>query len=311
MKHLILGLITFSIISCGGAEESVETAGTTSACNPQTKIDMQTLEDEVSYSIGFSNCEEMKMQISQAKLEPFVILSAYFEGFSQVLKGEKTKITEEEANIQLGQYFIRGGMPDSNAVKPLDASYALGVQQANSTIRGLGKNGVWDKFNGTFIAVGFEDAFCSNTPQLPKEEIVPKVVEYMSRLNEIKGEQFLSENGKRPEVKTTESGLQYEILTPGSGPNPTEKNTAIVHYKGMLLDSTVFDQNDELSKPFEFSLAGGVIMGWLEGVKLMNKGAKYRFYIPHNLAYGAQGTPGGPIPPYSTLIFDVELLDFK
>lgn len=310
MKKVVFGLLTFALFSCGSGEsEGEETKEVSGSCNPQTQIEMNTLEEEVSYSIGYSNCEEMRGQITQAKLDAYVKLREYYTGFSQVLTGAETSMTEDQANELLSKYFVRGGMPDSTMVSPADASYALGIQQANFTIRGLTKNGVWEKINGKYIAVGFEDAFCGNAPQLPKEEIIPKVVEYMSRLNEINGEKFLSENAQRPEVKTTESGLQYEILEPGSGPNPTEKNKAKVYYKGMLTDSTVFDKRLAPQEPFEFSLAGGVIMGWLEGVKLMNKGAKYRFYIPHNLAYGPQGS--GPIPPYSTLIFDVELIDFQ
>ncbi len=311
MKHLFLGIFALALFSCGGGEEEEAGSkeGTTSSCNPQTKIEMQTLEEEVSYSIGYSNCEEMRMQLTQAKLEAYVLLGDYFKGFSQVLRGEETSMSEDEANELLSKYFRRGGMPDSSMISPKEASYALGVQQANLTMRGLDKNGVWKDFNGDFIAVGFEDSYCGNAPQLPKEEIVPKVVQYMSRLNEVKGEQFLTENAKREGVKVTESGLQYEIIKPGSGPNPTEKNKAQVYYKGMLLDSTVFDQRLAPQEPFEFSLAGGVIMGWLEGAKLMKKGAKYIFYIPHNMAYGAQG--GGPIPPYSTLIFEVEMIDFN
>jgi FKBP-type peptidyl-prolyl cis-trans isomerase FklB len=307
MKKLLLIVLGFGLFACGGDAEAEGEAGT---AKNQTKITMNSMQEEVSYCIGYSNCEEMKSQLKQGRLEKFVLLPEYLTGFSAVMNGEKGEMDEPEANEILSRYFQRGGMPDTSMITPAKASYALGIQQANLTIRGLEKAEVWQDFNPQFIVVGFEDALYQNTPQVPKEEIIQKVVEYMSRLNELKGEKFLAENGKRPEVTTTESGLQYEIIEPGSGANPTQTDSVFVRYKGSFLDGNIFDQNAEPRPPFAFSLRGGVIMGWLEGVKLMKKGAKYIFYVPHNLAYGPQGMQGG-IPPYSTLIFEVELLNFK
>lgn len=124
-----------------------------------------------------------------------------------------------------------------------------------------------------------------------------------------KGKEFLAENGKRPEVTTTESGLQYEVLTQGDGPKPTADQTVTVHYVGKLLDGTVFDSSVDRGEPATFGLRQ-VIPGWTEGVQLMSRGSKYRFYIPSSLAYGERGA-GRDIGPNETLIFDVELLDFQ
>lgn len=123
------------------------------------------------------------------------------------------------------------------------------------------------------------------------------------------GEKFLSDNAEREGVTVTESGLQYEIITAAEGPKPTAESTVKVHYTGTLIDGTVFDSSVERGEPVEFIL-NRVIPGWTEGVQLMSKGAKYKFYIPYNLGYGERGT-GEDIPPYSTLIFEVELLDFS
>lgn len=121
------------------------------------------------------------------------------------------------------------------------------------------------------------------------------------------GEKFLEENAKNPAVQATESGLQYIILTEADGPKPTATDKVKVHYEGTLLDGTVFDSSYERGEPIEFQL-NQVIPGWTEGVQLMSPGAKYKFFIPYNLAYGERGA-GGVIPPYATLIFTVELLD--
>ena len=120
------------------------------------------------------------------------------------------------------------------------------------------------------------------------------------------GEAFLAENAKKEGVKVTASGLQYEVLSEGTGKQPVAADTVRVHYTGKLLDGTVFDSSVERGEPAEFGLTQ-VIAGWTEGLQLMKTGSKFRFFIPANLAYGEHGA-GGSIPPQATLIFDVELL---
>ncbi|KHA59281.1 peptidylprolyl isomerase [Vibrio variabilis] len=123
------------------------------------------------------------------------------------------------------------------------------------------------------------------------------------------GQAFLLENGKQEGVVTTESGLQYKILVKGEGTEkPTTSNTVKVHYHGTLIDGTVFDSSVNRGEPISFKL-NQVIKGWQEGLTYMSPGDKFRLFIPSPLAYGKGGT--GPIPPASTLIFDVELLEIK
>jgi FKBP-type peptidyl-prolyl cis-trans isomerase len=122
------------------------------------------------------------------------------------------------------------------------------------------------------------------------------------------GKEFLAQNKEKKGVITTASGLQYEVLTAGKGAKPTIDSKVEVHYHGTLIDGTVFDSSVERKETISFPLSG-VIQGWQEGVQLMSKGAKYRFYIPHELGYG--GRPSGKIPPFSTLIFDVELFNIQ
>lgn len=120
------------------------------------------------------------------------------------------------------------------------------------------------------------------------------------------GKAFLEENAKKEGVVTTKSGLQYEILTEGTGKQPKATDTVRCHYEGSLINGSVFDSSYKRGEPAEFGLSQ-VIPGWTEGVQLMKEGAKYRFYIPYLLGYGENGA-GSSIPPYSTLIFDVELI---
>jgi len=123
------------------------------------------------------------------------------------------------------------------------------------------------------------------------------------------GEKFLENNARRSEVKVTDSGLQYEVLVPGSGKTPDARSTVEVHYHGMLVDGTVFDSSIDRGETIEFPV-NGVISGWTEALQLMQEGAKWKLFIPSELAYGARGA-GGVIGPHSTLIFDVELIAVK
>jgi FKBP-type peptidyl-prolyl cis-trans isomerase FklB len=121
------------------------------------------------------------------------------------------------------------------------------------------------------------------------------------------GDKFLADNAARAEVTTTESGLQYEVLTTGEGEIPTAASTVRTHYHGTLIDGTVFDSSYDRGEPTEFPV-GGVIAGWTEALQMMTVGSKWRLTIPYQLAYGEQGA-GGVIGPYATLVFDIELLD--
>lgn len=149
------------------------------------------------------------------------------------------------------------------------------------------------------------------------QELLGALNEIQQRLNRMRkqeanamaaaGEQFLKQNAQRDEVTVTASGLQYEVLQPGSGAAPAANSKVRVHYHGTLVDGTVFDSSVQRGEPLEFPL-DGVIRGWTEGLQLMREGAKYRLFIPHELGYGASGA-GDVIAPYSTLVFDVELLN--
>lgn len=123
------------------------------------------------------------------------------------------------------------------------------------------------------------------------------------------GESFLAENGKKDGVVTLPSGLQYQVLKEGNGKKPSATDQVVCHYEGTLIDGTVFDSSYQRNQPATFGL-NQVIAGWTEGVQLMQEGAKYRFFIPYNLAYGERGA-GAQIPPFAALVFDVELIEVK
>ena len=139
-----------------------------------------------------------------------------------------------------------------------------------------------------------------------KEAAMNKEKEAKGKQAKADGEKFLKENAQKEGVVTTASGLQYMILQEGDGKSPKATDKVRCHYEGMLIDGTLFDSSLQRGEPADFPL-NGVIAGWTEGLQLMKEGAKYRFFIPYLLGYGAGGA-GNSIPPYSTLIFDVELI---
>jgi FKBP-type peptidyl-prolyl cis-trans isomerase len=189
-------------------------------------------------------------------------------------------------------------------------SYAMGVNVAS----GIYSQGMRE-IDLDALVKGFDDVFKQNDLLIPNEETMPILNQYFMSLSERlaaenleKGLKFLEENGQKAGILTTESGLQYEILKGGTGPQPVDTSFVTVHYHGTLLDGTVFDSSVDRGEPTSFAL-NRVIPGWTEGVQLMQVGSKFKFYIPSELAYGSNPRPGGPIGPNEVLIFEVELLE--
>lgn len=156
------------------------------------------------------------------------------------------------------------------------------------------------------VIEGRKPAFSHQEAQAMLQDFFQKKQKQEAQQAIASGKAYLDENAKKAGVKVTKSGLQYEVLTEGSGKSPKATDTVRCHYEGRLLDGTVFDSSYRRGTPADFGL-GQVIPGWTEGVQLMKEGAKFRFTIPYLLAYGEQGA-GSSIPPFSTLIFDVELI---
>jgi FKBP-type peptidyl-prolyl cis-trans isomerase FklB len=195
-------------------------------------------------------------------------------------------------------------------------SYALGLNIGHQ----LKEMGLRDNLVVADYATAITDVLKGNTPQINMDEATRLLNDFFTRLEEqqraaaeaagaeakSEGERFLAENAKRPNVVVTPSGLQYEVLTEGTGRSPKATDTVRCHYHGTLIDGTVFDSSYQRNQPADFGL-NQVIAGWTEGVQLMKEGGKYRFYLPYHLAYGEHGA-GNTIPPFATLVFDVELL---
>lgn len=188
------------------------------------------------------------------------------------------------------------------------ASYTFGISMAS----GMKKSGL-TSLNYTLLLKGFKDAFAGDSRLITQEGGQKAVNNLLKTVSQQKnapaiaeGKAFLEKNKLVAGVKTTASGLQYMVLNAGDGPKPMPTDTVLVNYKGTLLNGKQFDSSYDRNEPLSLSL-DRVIPGWTEGMQLMPKGSKYRFFIPYHLAYGENGA-GQDIPPFSTLIFEIELL---
>jgi FKBP-type peptidyl-prolyl cis-trans isomerase len=285
--------------------------GTTPA---QTNMSAQTqtinkgvLDKNASYALGMNIGSKLKEENLYLDMNEFV------QGINDFLTNVKTRYTMEEAEkIYFNNYNAIQEKQEtaSHQVKSVldkNASYALGMNIGSS----LKKDNLYPDIN-EFVQ-GINEILTEAKTRYSTEEAeqifneaynaVLEVIEMMGRLAE---NEFLTDNSKKPNIRLTSSGLQYEIITQGKGPKPNKLDTVRVHYEGRLINDFVFDSSYLNGEPSEFPLSG-VIPGWAEGVQLMNVGGKFRFFIPSYLAYGSAGA-GSKIPPYSTLIFEVELL---
>ncbi|MCT4637610.1 MAG: FKBP-type peptidyl-prolyl cis-trans isomerase [Bacteroidales bacterium] len=192
-----------------------------------------------------------------------------------------------------------------------ELSYSLGVSVGlNLKEQGFSLDSVED------FAQALNDVLSGNNLAIPQEKVNAVVNEYFTELQKkrfeekvAEGNKFLEENKNKDGVVTLESGLQYEVITEGDGAKPLATDMVTVHYTGTLTDGTVFDSSVQRGEPATFPV-NGVIPGWVEALQLMPVGSKWKLAIPYNLAYGERGA-GQLIGPYSTLVFEVELLSIQ
>jgi len=279
--------------------------------------------EKLGYAIGIDVAN------SFAPISSEIDLAALRRAVTNAFEGKQPLISQEEAqktDAALRQaMMVKNGQPvpgvapgtpapkvDREKVGLMLGSYAVGPSLAQLK-DDLDLDALFDAVTTTFA---------NGTPKMSAEQAKATLEGFMASkqaeaevksaaqagTNRTEGNAFLAKNKTQPGVVTTASGLQYQVLRPGSGERPMPTSKVRVNYEGKLLDGTVFDSSYQRGQPIEFGL-DQVIKGWSEGVSLMPTGSKYRFWIPGELAYGEQGTPGGPIGPNATLTFDVELLN--
>lgn len=288
MKKFILSVAALAAITMGFT-----------SCNNTPKAELKSETDSLAYSYGVTTSRGLKEYLVRLEVDTTKNMDAFIKGFLKATKDMSDEEKAEMVGAQIGQQVVDQMMPH----------FASIVTEGDST----------KKFNKNDYLAGFIAGVMEDSKVMTAEQATTYAETIQNRMASEKAtakygdyrkvnEAFLAENAKKAGVTTTASGLQYEILTAGTGIKPTAASVVKVHYHGTLIDGTVFDSSVERKEPATFGVSE-VIKGWTEALQLMPVGSKWRLYIPQELAYGP--AEQGAIKPFSTLIFDVELLSIE
>lgn len=307
MKSTLRGLAA-CLLALAGALPVVHAAETAPLATDRAKA---------SYMVG------MDVGHSLSQVGPDLDLAAFQKGLENAFAGGKPALSDEQrkalSQALMQRIAIRTGRAPAGTSEPAVSKQDAGLLVGADVGKSLAP--VHEEIDVPVMMQALRTVLANGKPLLSDEEAnavrasfsqhvqdkVKAAADAQAGRNQTEGADFLAKNKAVKGVYTTPSGLQYMVLRQGAGARPHPADRVRVNYEGRLLDGTVFDSSYQRGEPAEFGL-NQVIPGWAEGVSLMPVGSKYRFWIPSHLGYGAQGTPGGPIGPNATLVFDVELM---
>ena len=288
MKKFILSVAALAAITMGF-----------SSCNNTPKAELKSETDSLAYSYGMTTSRGLKEYLVRLEVDTTKNMDAFIKGFLKATKDMSDEEKAEMVGAQIGQQVMDQMMPHFESL--VQDGDTTKVFNKNDYLAGF----VAGVMEDSKIMTAEEAATYAETVQnrMVSEKAAAKYGDYRKA-----NEAFLAENAKKAGVTTTASGLQYEVLKAGTGVKPTAASVVKVHYHGTLIDGTVFDSSVERKEPATFGVSE-VIKGWTEALQLMPVGSKWRLYIPQELAYGP--AEQGTIKPFSTLIFDVELISIE
>jgi len=301
MRFLIF-LISFFLFACNGENDH----DTPKVETPEAPVNhFKSFEEKISYCIGFDNGFAINQVYNGQRTAGKFSMVDLEAGMLDYLGDNDLRIDLFAVDSILNLYLGENGTVNTDLVSMSDASYALGIMEAESLVRTLVVKGIDQKTDVAQLQKGLSNGIRNNESILKVEEVQKEIATYFADINKKMGEQFLANNATKEGVIVTESGLQYEIFKEGDGIQPYLTDSCIVHYTGRFIDGREFESTVPSGQPMGFTPMG-VIPGWQEGLQLMREGASYRFYVPYDLAYGEKGS--GPIEPYSALVFDIDLI---
>ncbi|MEX1002793.1 MAG: FKBP-type peptidyl-prolyl cis-trans isomerase [Crocinitomicaceae bacterium] len=301
MRYFLTYLLFFSLLACSGETEKEQNQE-----DVPLVFQFDTYTEKVSYCIGLDHARGSYKAYTHPNVLGKFNVHEIENGLVDYLAGNELRISFLDKDSLLELYLLPNGEVDETAVSKDDASYAVGLEEAFTLVSSLVGRKIDQEIDVDYLIKGVKEGMSNkNQPAIPYMEARREVEDYYAKINIKNSADFLGENKTIPGIEETESGLQYEIIKEGSGESPNITDSVIVHYTGRYIDGRVFESTIPSNQPFQGSLMG-VIPGWQEGISMMKEGGQRRLYVPHELAYGEEGK--GIIEPYSTLIFDIELI---
>ncbi|MBI3136866.1 MAG: FKBP-type peptidyl-prolyl cis-trans isomerase [Bacteroidetes bacterium] len=273
-----------------------------------SEIEFSDFTEKISYCIGLDHSFAAYTIYGSPENKSKFDLNQIEAGMIDYLTGNELRIPFESRDSIFDLYLLSDGSVNEAAISKADASYAIGMEEGYVLVGSLVGRGIDQVVYVDMLVRGVQDGMKTGEPAVSLAEARTEVANYYSKLNLENGRLFLAENAKRDSVITTQSGLQYIVFKEGNGLKPNITDTCIVHYTGRFIDGREFESTIPSQHPAAFTPLG-LIPGWQEGLLLMKEGSQYRLFVPNELAYGEKGS--GPIEPFSTLVFDIELIKVK
>ncbi len=303
VKGIILSLLSvLFLLGCQGESNEKEMETT----QPEApKITFTNEMQKISYAIGLDHGTTGRMYYNSEQLRGKFSLQSITEGMSDYLTGAPLRIQPQALDSIFNLYLKENGNVDSSVVSCADGSYAMGINEGNALVASLVARKIDQEVVVDLLVQGIKDGMLAQPTAIPYNEAKIELVAYYSDINLGLGEEFLANNKLREGVQVTESGLQYEVFKKGNGPKPNLIDSVLVHYTGKYIDGRDFESTIPSQKPIKINLLE-VIPGWTEGIQLMNEGGQYRFFLPHQLAFGEEGSTN--VEPFSVLVYDIELV---
>lgn len=301
---LLFGII---LASCGGTPS--ENNHETETNEQTTGVEFDTYNQKISYCIGLDHARGAYNAFTAPNVKDAFDILEIKNGMVDYLVGNELRILPWEKDSLLDLYLMEDGSTNDEAVSKADASYCVGMDEAFALISSLVARKIDQEVDVDYMVTGVIEGLSGmNKPTIAYMDARREVDKYYADINKENGASFLEENRGIEGILETESGLQYEIISEGSGPKPNLTDSVTMHYTGRFIDGRVFDSTIPSGIPYSNTVIN-LIPGWQEGLMLMREGAQFRLYIPSELGYGEKGM--GVVEPNATLIFDIELLQVK